>query len=88
MSCTVLHLLKTYLKPYTRLNHGFNSCDKGLAQRMITTAAAVTSTMQIVEYHVMYDTSTDQTHLKQTYIVVGGKVTPKKRVTIVVTSNT
>jgi hypothetical protein len=55
---------------------------------MITTAAAVTSTMQIVEYHVMDNTTTDQTHLKQITIVVGGKVTPKKRVTIVVTSTT
>jgi hypothetical protein len=56
---------------------------------MVTTAAAVTSTMQIVEYHVMYNTTTDQTHLKQITIVVGGKVTPKKkRVTIVVTNTT
>ncbi len=46
---------------------------------MITTAAAVTSTMQIVEYYVMYNTTTDQTHLKQTPIVVGGRVTPKKK---------
>jgi hypothetical protein len=46
---------------------------------MVTTAAAVTSTMQIVEYHVMYNTTTDQTHLKQTTIVVGGKVTPKNK---------
>jgi hypothetical protein len=45
---------------------------------MVTTTTAVTSTMQIVEYHVMYNTTTDQTHLKQTTIVVGGKVTPKK----------
>ncbi len=29
-----------------------NSCDKGLTQEMVTTTAAVTSTMQIVEYHV------------------------------------
>jgi hypothetical protein len=28
---------------------------------MVTTAAAVTSTMQIVEYHVKYNTTTDQT---------------------------
>ncbi len=46
---------------------------------MVTTAAAVTSTMQIVEYHVEYNTTTDQTHLKQTTIVEGGKVTPKKK---------
>jgi hypothetical protein len=80
MSCTVLCLLKTYLKPHTRLKHGFNSCSKGLTQGMVTTAAAVTSTKQIVEYHVMDNTTTDQTHLKQTTVVVGGKVTPKKRV--------
>ncbi len=55
---------------------------------MITTAAAVTSTMQIVEYHVKYNTTTDQTHLKQTNVVVGGRVNLKKRVTIVVTSIT
>ena len=46
---------------------------------MVTTTAAVTSTMQIVEYHVKYNTTTDQTHLKQTTIVVGGKVTPRKK---------
>ena len=57
---------------------------------MVTTAAAATSTMQIVEYHVKYNTTTDQTHLKQTTVVVGGgKVTPRqKRVTIVVTNTT
>jgi hypothetical protein len=55
---------------------------------MVTTAAAVTSTMQIVEYHVKYNTTTDQTHLKQTTIVVGGKGKPRKRVIIVVTSTT
>ncbi len=76
---TVLHLLKTYLKPLIWLKHGFNSCDQGLTQGMVTTAAAVTSTMQIVEYHVMYNTTTDQTHLKQTTVVVGGKVTPRKK---------
>ncbi len=46
---------------------------------MVTTTAAVMSTMQIVEYHVEYNTNTDQTHLKQTTIVVGGKVTPRKK---------
>ncbi len=46
---------------------------------MVTTAAAVSSTMQIVEYHVMYNITTDQTHLKQTIVAVGGKVTPKKK---------
>ena len=56
---------------------------------MVTTTATVTNTMQFVEYHVKYNTTTDQTHLKQTTVVVGGKVTPKKkRVTIVVTSTT
>ncbi len=54
------------------MKHGINSCDKGLTQEMITTAAAVTSTMQIVEYHVKYNTTTDQIHLKQTTVVVGG----------------
>ncbi len=46
---------------------------------MVATAATVTSTMQIVEYHVEYNTTTDQTHLKQTTVVVGGKVTPRKK---------
>jgi hypothetical protein len=56
---------------------------------MVTTAAAVTSTMQIVEYHVEYNTTTDQIHLKKTTIVVEGKVTPRKKgVTIVVTNTT
>ena len=57
---------------------------------MVTTAAtAVRNTMQIVEYHIEYNTTTDQTHLKQTTIVVGGKVTPRKKgVTIVVTNAT
>jgi hypothetical protein len=58
------------------VKHGFTSCDKGLTQEMVTTTSAVTSTMQIVEYHVEYNTTTDQTHLKQTTVVVGGKVTP------------
>jgi hypothetical protein len=79
MSYAVLCLLKTYLKPHIWLKHGFNSCDKGLTQGMVTIAAAVTSTMQIVGYHVMHNTTTDQTHLKQTTVVVGGKVTPKKK---------
>ncbi len=46
---------------------------------MVTTAAEVTSTVQIVEYHVDYNTTTDQIHLKQTTLVVVGKVTPKKK---------
>ncbi len=35
--------------------------------------------MQIVEYHVEYNTTTDQTHLKQTPVVVGGKGKPRKK---------
>ncbi len=84
----VLRLLKTYLKPNIWWKHGFNSCDKGLTQEMIATAAAVTSTMHIVEYHVKYNTTTDQTHLKQTTVGVGGKGKQKTGVTIVVTSTT
>ncbi len=45
---------------------------------MVTTTAAVTSTMQIVEYHVEYNTTTDQTHLKQTTVVVEGRVNLKR----------
>jgi hypothetical protein len=41
---------------------------------MVTTTPAVTSTMQLLEYHVMYNTTTDQTHLKQTTVVVGVRV--------------
>ncbi len=73
MLYTVLHPLKTYLKPNIRWKHGFNSCDKGLTQEMVTTIAAVTRTMQIVKYHVKCNTTTNQTHLKQTTVVVGGK---------------
>jgi hypothetical protein len=32
----------------------------------------------IVEYHVKYNTTTDQTHMKQTTIVVGGRVNLKR----------
>ncbi len=46
---------------------------------MVTTATAVTSTMQIVEYHVKYNTITNQAHLKQTTVVVGGKDKPRKK---------
>ena len=66
------------LKTKYTVKHGINSCDKGLTQEMVTTAAAVTSTMQIVEYHVEYNTTTDQTHLKQTTIMVGVRVNLKK----------
>ncbi len=45
---------------------------------MVTTTAAVTSTMQIAEYHVKYNTTTDKTHLKQTTVVVGVRVNLKK----------
>ncbi len=45
---------------------------------MVTTTTAVTSTMQIVEYHVKYNTTTDQTHLKQTTVVVGVRVNQKR----------
>jgi hypothetical protein len=89
MLYTVLRLLKTYLKPNIQQKYGFNSCDKGLTQKMVTTAATVMSTMQIVEYHVEYNTTTDQTHLKLTTVIVGGKVTHRKKgVTIVVTNTT
>ncbi len=74
----VLHLLKTYLKPNIRWKHGFDSCDKGLTQEMVTTTAAVTTTMQIVEYHVKNNTTTDQTHLKQTTVMVGVRVNLKR----------
>ncbi len=79
MLYTVLRPLKTYLKPNIRWKHGFNSCDKGLTQEMVFTAATVTSTIQIVEYHVKYNTTTNQTHLKQTTVVVGGKGKSKKK---------
>ena len=84
---TVLHLLKTYLKPNIRYKHGIDNCDKGSTQEMVATTTAVTSTMQIVEYHAKYNTTTDQTHLKQSTVVVGVRVSQKK-VTIIVTSTT
>ncbi len=59
--------------------HGFNSCDKRLSKKMVTTASAVTSTMQIVEYHGKYNTTANQTYMKQTTVVAGGKVTPRKK---------
>jgi hypothetical protein len=70
------------------LKHGINSCDKGLTQEMVTTTTAVTSTMQIVGYHVKYNTTTNQAYLKQATVVVGARVNLKKWVTIVVTSTT
>jgi hypothetical protein len=45
---------------------------------MVTTTAAVTSTMQVVDYHVKYNTTTDQTHRKQTTVVVGVRVNLKR----------
>jgi hypothetical protein len=45
---------------------------RGQTIKVVTTASAVTSTMQIVEYHVEYNTTTDQTHLKQTTLLEGG----------------
>ncbi len=45
---------------------------------MVTTTAAVTSTMQIVEYHVKYNTTTNQTHLEQSTVVVVVRVNLKK----------
>ncbi len=59
----------------------------GLTQEMVTATATVTSTMQIVEYHVKCNTTTDQTHLKQTTGVVRVRVNLKK-ITIIVTSTT
>jgi hypothetical protein len=53
---------------------------------LVTTNAAVTNTMQNVKY-VKYNTTTDQTHLKQTAVVVGVRVI-KKRVAIIVKSTT
>ena len=44
---TVLHLLKTYVKPNIWQKHDFNSCDEGLTQEMVTTTTVVTSTMQL-----------------------------------------
>jgi hypothetical protein len=54
---------------------------------MVTTAVAVTSTMQIVELHVSTILPLIITHLKQTTVVVGVRVNQKK-VTTVVTSTT
>ncbi len=47
-------------------------------QEMVTTTAVVSSTMQIVGYHVKFNTTTDQTHLKQTTVVVGIRVNLKR----------
>jgi hypothetical protein len=45
---------------------------------MVTTTAAVTNTMQIVEYHEKHNTTIDQAHLKQTTVVVGVRVNLNK----------
>jgi hypothetical protein len=60
------------------MKYGFNSCDTGLTQEMVTTTAAVTNNMQSVEYHVKYNNTTNQTHLKQTTVVVGVRVNLKR----------
>jgi hypothetical protein len=44
---------------------------------MVTTTTAVTITMKIVEHHVKYKTTTDQTNLKQTTGVVVARVNLK-----------
>jgi hypothetical protein len=89
ISCiTVPHFVTGGQKHTHTHVHGFNSCNKGLTQAMVTAPTTVTSTMQMVEYHVKYNTTTDQTHLKQTTVVVGGKDKPRKKSTIVVTSAT
>ncbi len=52
---------------------------------MVTTTAAVTSTMQIVEYHVKYNTTTDQNQNppKADHCCGRGKGKQKKVTTIV-----
>jgi hypothetical protein len=44
---------------------------------MVTTTAAVTSTMQIVEYHVRYSTTTDQNLPEADHCCGRGKGKPK-----------
>ncbi len=55
---------------------------------MVTTTAAVTSTMQIVERHVKYNTTIDQNPPEADHCCGRGKGKPKKKVTIVETSTT
>ncbi len=43
---------KNLRKTKYMVKHSFNSCDKGLNQKMVTTASTVMSTMKIVEYHL------------------------------------
>jgi hypothetical protein len=45
---------------------------------MVTTTAAVTSTMQIVEYHVKYNATTDQNPPEADHCCDRGKGKPKK----------
>ncbi len=45
---------------------------------MVTTTAAVTRTMQIVEYHVKYNTTTDQNPPEADHCYGRGKGKPKK----------
>jgi hypothetical protein len=45
---------------------------------MVTTIAAVTSTMQIVKYHVMYNTTVDQNTPEADHCCGRGKGAPKK----------
>ncbi len=44
---------------------------------MVTTTAKLTSTMQIVEYHVRYSTTTDQNPPEADHCCDRGKGTPK-----------
>ncbi len=55
---------------------------------MVTTAATVTNTMQIVEYHVKYNTTTDQNPPEADHCCGRGKGEPKKNDTTIITSTT
>ncbi len=50
---------------------------------MVTTATTVTSTMQIVECHVKYNTTTDHNPAEADTVVVGVRLNKKKVITIV-----
>ncbi len=52
---------------------------KGNTQEMVATTAAVTSTMQIVEYHVKFNTTNDQNSPEADHCCGRGKGKPKKR---------
>jgi hypothetical protein len=45
---------------------------------MVTTTAAVASTMQIVKYHVKYNTTTDKNPPEADHCCGRGKIKPKK----------